>query len=176
MSGKDGALLQAEKMIMENREPSVNRPEIIDLGMVGKITRVDVSILNMLMDGGMIPVIAPVGYGVNGETFNINADFVAAELAAGLGAEKLVLLTDEKGILDAQGKLISTLTEKEAAQLIKDQVITGGMTPKVKACFSALDSGVGKAHIIDGRITHSALLEIFTDKGVGTEILGPSAN
>ena len=171
LSGKDGALIQAEKMMVEKKNPAVDRPEIIDIGMVGKITHVDTSVLEPLEKAGFIPVIAPVGYGENGETFNINADFVAGAIAGAVGAEKLVLLTDEAGILDSNGNLVPTLTEKEAESMIEKGVIKGGMEPKVKACFSALDAGVKKAHIIDGRIAHSALLEIFTNTGVGTEIL-----
>ena len=171
LSGKDGAFIQAEKMMVEKKNPAVDRPEIIDVGMVGKITHVDTSVLEPLEKAGFIPVIAPVGYGENGETFNINADFVAGGIAGAVGAEKLVLLTDEAGILDGDGNLVQTLTEKEAESMIEKGIITGGMEPKVKACFSALDAGVKKAHIIDGRIAHSALLEIFTNTGVGTEIL-----
>lgn len=171
LSGKDGALFQAEKLRVEKKNPAIDRPEIIDIGMVGKVTHVDTSVLAPLEKAGFIPVIAPVGYGQGGETFNINADFVASAIAGAVGAEKLVLLTDEAGILDGDGALVSTLSEKEAESMIESGVIKGGMEPKVKACFSALDAGVKKAHIIDGRIPHSALLEIFTDTGVGTEIL-----
>ena len=170
LSGKDGDLLRAEKMFVEKAGPEVERPEIIDVGMVGKVTHVEVSVIRSLEDSGFIPVIAPVGYGVNGETFNINADFVACSVAGALKADKLVLLTDEAGILDGDKKLISTLTESEAKKLVDKGVITGGMLPKIQACFDALDDGVKKAHIIDGRVKHSALLEIFTDKGIGTEI------
>lgn len=170
LSGKDGGLLRAEKMFIEKAGPELDRPEIIDIGMVGRVTDVDVSILKLMSDGGLIPVIAPVGYGKNGETFNINADFVAGAVAGALGAEKMLLLTDEVGILDADGELISTVTEADAKELVKKGVIRGGMVPKARACFSALDGGVQKAHIIDGRVVHSALLEIFTDKGIGTEI------
>lgn len=170
LSGKDGALLEAEKMFIEKPGPEVDRPEIIDLGHVGKVTRVDVSIIELLGKGDFIPVIAPVGYGVNGETFNINADFVASAIAGALDAAKLLLLTNEVGILDGGGELISTLTEADAEKLVEEGVIKGGMLPKVKACFQALGAGVKKTHIIDGRVVHSVLLEIFTDKGVGTEI------
>lgn len=171
LSGKDGNLIQAEKLMVERVGPAVERPEIIDIGMVGKVTRVDVSVLNTLDNGGFIPVIAPVGAGKNGETYNINADFVAGAVAGALNAAKLLLLTDEIGILDSNKKLIESLTEKEAEELIRDGVIAGGMLPKTKACFSALGAGVKKAHIVDGRAKHSVLLEIFTDKGIGTEIL-----
>ncbi len=170
LSGKDGALIQAEKMFIEKPGPEVDRPEIIDLGHVGKVTRVDVSIIELLTKGDFIPVIAPVGFGINGETFNINADFVASAIAGALNATKLLLLTNEAGILDGGGELISTLTEAGAEKLVKQGVIKGGMLPKTKACFSALNAGVQKTHIIDGRVVHSVLLEIFTDEGVGTEI------
>ncbi|VAX23282.1 Acetylglutamate kinase [hydrothermal vent metagenome] len=171
LSGKDGNLIQAEKMMVERVGPAVERPEIIDIGMVGKVAKVDVSVLNTLDNGGFIPVIAPVGAGKDGETYNINADFVAGAVAGALNASKLVLLTDEVGILDSGKRLIASLTEKEAGELVNSGVIAGGMLPKTKACFSALGAGVKKAHIIDGRVKHSVLLEIFTDKGVGTEIL-----
>lgn len=170
LSGKDGGLVLAEKMFVEKKGPEHERPEIIDVGMVGRVTKVDTSILSSLESSGFIPVIAPVGYGESGETFNINADFVGGAVAGALKASKLVLLTDEAGVLDANGNLISRLTESEAKKLIAKGVITGGMLPKLEACFSALDSGVSKAHIIDGRIAHSVLLEIFTDTGIGTEI------
>ncbi|MGK7346281.1 MAG: acetylglutamate kinase [Candidatus Nitrospinota bacterium M3_3B_026] len=170
LSGKDGGLVTAEKTLVEKKDPATDRPEIIDIGMVGKVTRVDAGILNTLERDGFIPVIAPVGHGEGGETFNINADFVASAVAGALGAAKLVLLTDEAGVLDADGKLISRLTESGARRLIKNGVITGGMVPKAEACFEALAAGAGKAHIIDGRVNHSVLLEIFTDEGIGTEI------
>jgi len=171
LSGKDGSLLEAEKMFIEKNAPEHERPEIIDIGMVGKVTNVNTDILVLLEKGGFIPIIAPVGFGQGGETFNINADFVAGAVAGATRAEKLLLLTDEKGILDSAKNLISTLTENRARELVAKGVITGGMLPKAKACFSALCAGVKKAHIIDGRVTHSTLLEIFTDKGVGTEML-----
>jgi acetylglutamate kinase len=170
LSGKDGGLIRAEKMYVEQAGPETDRPEIIDIGMVGKVTRVNTAVLNHISAGGYIPVIAPVGFDENGGTYNINADFVASAVAAALKAEKLLLLTDEAGVLDADGNLISAVTEDSARELVRKGVIRGGMDPKVKACFSALDAGVAKAHIIDGRTLHSALLEIFTDKGIGTEI------
>jgi acetylglutamate kinase len=170
LSGKDGGLLRAEKMYVEKPGPAEERPEIIDIGMVGKVTAVNTLVIEALQKSGFIPVIAPVGYGVNGETFNINADFVAGAVAGAIGAAKLVLLTDERGILDGEKNFLSTLTEAETKALIASGVIYGGMLPKIEACFTAIDAGVTKTHIIDGRIPHSALLEIFTDRGVGTEI------
>ncbi|VAX17131.1 Acetylglutamate kinase [hydrothermal vent metagenome] len=171
MSGKDGGLIRAEKMYVERSTPETERPEIIDIGMVGKVTHVKTSLLKSFEKDGLIPVIAPVGYGENQETFNINADFVAGAIAGALKAAKLVLLTDEAGILDADGELISTLTESDARKLKAGGVIKGGMSPKVTSCIRALDAGVKKTHIIDGRMKHSVLLEIFTDKGIGTEIV-----
>ena len=170
LSGKDGDMIHAEKLFVEKPGPELNRPEIIDVGMVGKVTSVNSSILNHISSGGYIPVIAPVGYGKGGETYNINADYVASAIAGSIRAEKLLLLTDEAGILDGDKKLISTVTEDCAKDLIGKGIIRGGMVPKVKACFSALEAGVSKAHIVDGRVVHSVLLEIFTDTGVGTEI------
>ncbi len=170
LSGKDGELIQAEKMVIETRGPEVNRPEIIDIGMVGKVTHIETAPLSALESAGFIPVIAPVGYGAKGETYNINADFVAGAVAGALKADKLVLMTDISGIMDADKKLISRLTESETHELIDSGVIHGGMLPKVEACFTALRRGVKKSHIIDGRIRHAALLEIFTDEGIGTEI------
>jgi acetylglutamate kinase len=171
ISGKDGRMIEAEKMFIEKPTADLNRPEIIDLGMVGLIRRINVDVLNVVGRDNFIPIIAPVGVGDSGESYNINADTVAGEIAAALQAEKLVLLTDEKGIYDGNGQLISTLDEKSVERLIDSGVISGGMLPKVKSCFRALDAGVRKTHIIDGRVKHSVLLEIFTDKGIGTEII-----
>ncbi|MBI4665901.1 MAG: acetylglutamate kinase [Nitrospinae bacterium] len=170
LSGKDGNLIRAEKLYVEKAGPEVDRPEIIDVGLVGKVTDVDATVLRALENAGFIPVIAPVGFGENGETYNINADYVAGAVAGALRADKVVLLTDSSGVLDGDKNLISAITESEAKTLIETGVISGGMLPKVDACFSALDAGVHKAHIIDGRVKHSSLLEIFTDTGVGTEI------
>jgi acetylglutamate kinase len=172
LSGKDGRLIEAEKMVITKKTADVDRPEIIDLGMVGKVTKINTAILTTIDRDNFIPVIAPVGVGPKGETYNINADTVAGEIAAAIGAEKMVLLTDEKGILDGDGNLLPALDEKRVAGLIEEGVIKGGMLPKVRSCFTALDAGVKKTHIIDGRVRHSVLLEIFTDKGIGTEIVG----
>ncbi|HKY63302.1 MAG TPA: acetylglutamate kinase [bacterium] len=169
LSGKDGALIKARKLAEEkvsfDRE-GVN--EIIDLGRVGNVSEVNVGILQLLGKDNFIPVIAPVGFSENGEALNINADLVAGAIASALQAEKLVLLTDVEGVKDGQGKLISELTVTKAAKLIGDKIIQGGMIPKVSCCIKALASGVKTAHIIDGRVQHAVLLEIFTDKGVGT--------
>jgi len=170
LTGKDGGLIKARKRLMTKESPDTGAPEILDLGLIGEVEEVDRRVLDALESAGFIPVIAPVGVGPNGETYNINADLVAGSVAAALGAEKLILLTDTEGILDDDGKLIPTLTKEEVERLIKDEVVTGGMLPKVAACFDALGGKVGKAHIIDGRVPHALLLEMFTETGIGTEI------
>lgn len=171
LSGKDGGLLRAEKMVITKQTDDVTRPEIIDIGMVGRITNVNPSLLTTLCKEDFIPVIAPVGAGQNGETYNINADTVAGEIAAALGAEKMVLLTDTQGIWDADKKLVPSLDEKTIKEMIASGIISGGMLPKVASCLRALEGGVKKTHIIDGRVKHAVLMEIFTDTGVGTQIV-----
>ncbi|MGA7965867.1 MAG: acetylglutamate kinase [Gammaproteobacteria bacterium] len=171
LSGKDGGLILAEKMKYIKTGGKDRPPEIIDMGMVGAITSVDSRVLLELMKSGFIPVIAPIGAGKDGETYNINADLVAGAIAASLKARKLILITDTEGVLGGDGKLISTLKKVEALQLIADGDIKGGMIPKVKCCMEALSEGVRKAHIIDGREPHSILLEILTKIGIGTEIV-----
>ncbi len=170
LSGKDGGLIMAEKMRYVREKGMDQPPEIIDMGMVGQITSVDSRVLRGLM-GDFIPVIAPVGAGENGETYNINADIVAGRIAASMEARKLVLLTDTEGVLDSEGNLISSLASEEVRRLIGNGTIKGGMIPKVRCCLEALEGGVGKAHILDGRKQHAILLEIFTRAGVGTEII-----
>ncbi len=171
LSGKDGQLVMAKKMkYLKNRENG-RPPEIIDMGMVGEIISVNDQVVTSLIQSGFIPVIAPVGTGEGGETYNINADLVAGHLAASLDARKLILLTDTEGVLDDEGKLIPTLKMEEVRQLIGNKTIQGGMIPKVNCCVDVLKSGVKKAHIIDGRKEHAILLEIFTRTGVGTEIV-----
>lgn len=171
LSGKDGHLITAKKMKFLKKAEGDKPPEIIDIGMVGDVTSVNSQILNTLTESGFIPVIAPVGVGKKGETFNINADLVAGHIAAALSARKLILLTDTDGVLDKNGNLISTLKRKEATASIKSKVIKGGMIPKVNCCIQALKGGVKKTHIIDGRKSHAILLEIFTKIGIGTEII-----
>ena len=171
LSGKDGGLILAEKMKYIKAGGQDQAPEIIDMGMVGAITSVDSRVLLELMKSGFIPVIAPVGAGNKGETYNINADLVAGKIAASLKARKLVLITDTEGVLGRDGKLISTLKKEEAIEMIGSGDIKGGMIPKVKCCMDALSEGVRKAHIIDGREPHSILLEILTKIGIGTEIV-----
>ena len=171
LSGKDGNLISARKMKYLKKRGENPVPEIIDMGMVGEITSVDTAILDNLMEKEFIPVIAPVGFGCRGETYNINADLVAGKIASALGARKLVLLTDTAGVLDEQGALISTLKVREARDNISNGSIKGGMIPKVTCCLTALGEGVNKTHIIDGREPHAILLEILTKIGVGTEIV-----
>jgi len=168
LSGKDGLLLKAKKLKEEKVSFDRNVNEIIDLGRVGNVAEVNTGILKLLEKDNFIPIIAQVGVSESGEALNINADLVAGALASALQAEKLVLLTDIEGVKDKDGKLISDLNVSRATKLISDKVIGGGMIPKVSCCIKALSSGVRTAHIIDGRVLHAVLLEIFTDKGVGT--------
>lgn len=171
LSGKDGNLIQAEKYFLNAEKAQNTPPEIIDIGLVGKVKNINSQLIVSLAQNGFIPVIAPTGIGENGETYNINADIVAGEMAAALQAEKLLLLTDVQGVLDKNKKLINTMSDKDARKLIEQGVVEGGMFPKVKCCLKALKGGVRKAHIIDGRLKHAILLEVFTDKGIGTEIV-----
>ncbi|HWP58192.1 MAG TPA: acetylglutamate kinase [Candidatus Acidoferrales bacterium] len=170
LSGKDAGLIRARKMNLTISTDGAP-PEIIDLGMVGEIIGINASVINSLDERNFIPVIAPVGVGDNGETYNINADLVAGQVAEALGAEKLILLTDVEGVKDKNGKLLSTLKINQAHRLIQEGVVAEGMIPKVECCIDALKGGVGKTHIIDGRVKHAVLLEIFTEEGVGTEVV-----
>ncbi len=170
LTGKDGGLIQARKLKMTKKSEETGETEIIDIGLVGEVTEVRPGALTTLDQGGFIPVIAPVGVGIGGETYNINADLVAGAVAGALKAEKLILLTDQAGILDNDKNLIPTLNKKKVETLVRSGVIAGGMLPKTKSCFEALDAGCNKVHIIDGRVPHALLLEIFTKEGVGTEI------
>lgn len=171
LSGKDGNLITARKMKYVRRKPDDQAPEIIDIGMVGEVTGVNNDLLEHLIAGQFIPVIAPVGVGENGETYNINADHVAGRIAASLKARKLILLTDTQGVLDQKGNLISSIQGKDSQNLIDEGTVTGGMIPKINCCVEALKGGVKKAHIIDGRKEHAILLEIFTNEGIGTEVV-----
>ena len=171
LSGKDGNLIQARRKIIKKVSPETGAPEIIDLGLVGEVEKINPKILNMIDESGFIPVIAPISAGLNSRTLNINADYVAGEIASALNAEKLILLTDVEGIKDKKDKLISTLNLKKIKSLIANNTISGGMLPKVQACQNALDGNVRKTHIVDGRIPHALLLEIFTEEGIGTEII-----
>ncbi len=171
LTGKDGGLIRAEKLLMEKRRDANLPPEIIDIGSVGRVTEIRPQVIQALDAGGFIPVIAPVGVGEDGATYNINADLVAGRVAGALRAEKLVLLTDVRGILDAGGDLLSSVRRGEVEDLIAAGTIRGGMIPKVRCALDALSDGVGKVHIVDGRVEHAVLLEIFTRGGVGTEIV-----
>jgi len=172
LSGKDGQLILAKKMNVYKRKEDGSPPEPIDIGMVGEVVSVNPSVILAMEERHFIPVIAPVGVGEGGESYNINADLVAGEIASALKAEKLILLTDVPGILDERDQLIRTLDVGRARELLEKGGITGGMIPKVRCCLDALQGGVTKTHIIDGRVEHTLLLEIFTDQGIGTEILG----
>jgi len=171
LSGKDGGLIRAEKYYLNEEKAKDTPPEIIDIGLVGKVKEINGTLLESLVRSGFIPVIAPTGYGDNNETYNINADLVAGAVAASIKAEKLILLTDVPGVLDENSGLINAMNSGRAQELIEAGIIHGGMFPKVKCCLKALREGVGKAHIIDGRLKHAILLEIFTDRGIGTEIV-----
>jgi acetylglutamate kinase len=171
LTGKDGKLIEAKRKIIKKLSPETGVPEIIDLGLVGEVVKINPKLLNSIDEGGFIPVIAPISSGQKSRTLNINADYVAGAVASALKAEKLILLTDVEGIKDKKDKLISTLNLKKIKSLISNRTIAGGMLPKVQACQDAIESGVKKTHIIDGRTPHALLLEIFTETGIGTEIL-----
>jgi len=171
LSGRDGDLIKARKRSIVKSMAKDAPPEIIDIGRVGEVTKVNPAILETLDAQDFIPVIAPVGVGEDGCSYNINADLVAGAVATELKAEKLVLLTDVQGVLDKEGKLISSITCPGTEPLVQSGIIEGGMIPKVECCRHAVAGGVGKSHIIDGRIEHAILLEIFTQQGIGTEIV-----
>jgi acetylglutamate kinase len=170
LSGKDGNLIIAEKMKLTRDRGKGESPEVIDIGMVGEVKAINPGVIEALKRENFIPVIAPVGVGEEGETYNINADLVAGKIASALKAEKLILLTDVEGVKDEKKQLIPTLDAKKAKRLIAQKVISSGMIPKVHCCLDALEEGVTKTHIIDGRVEHAVLLEIFTDVGIGTQI------
>ncbi|MFB3883606.1 MAG: acetylglutamate kinase [Thermodesulfobacteriota bacterium] len=170
LSGKDGGLITAKKLRLAKSGGKGEDPEMIDIGMVGEVKEVNPGVIEALEKENFIPVIAPVGVGGEGETYNINADLVAGKVAAALTAEKLILLTDVEGVMDGKDRLISNLNTKQARRLIGQKIISSGMIPKVNCCLDALEEGVAKTHIIDGRVEHAILLEIFTDVGIGTQI------
>lgn len=170
LSGKDGGLIRAKKLHLPPQEQGTAPPELVDLGMVGEVEGINSDVIKTLDDGDFIPVIAPVGVGKDGKTYNINADLVAGNVAAALRAEKLILLTDVQGVLGKEGNLINSLESKEANDLIVQGIVSEGMIPKITCCLKALAGGVVKAHIIDGRVKHALILEVFTDGGVGTEL------
>ncbi len=170
LTGKDGPLLYARKLTLKRRRESLDAPEIIDLGHVGEVTGVNKPVLDYLAKGDFIPVIAPIGVGEDGASYNINADLVAGKIAEVMQAEKLIILTNIAGLLDKQGKLLTGLSAEEVDALIADGTISGGMLPKMDSVLDAVKAGVQRAHIIDGRIEHAVLLELFTDSGIGTLI------
>ncbi|HAD30198.1 MULTISPECIES: acetylglutamate kinase [unclassified Methylophaga] len=173
LTGKDGSLIFAEKMKFASQEElGVDAPEMIDLGYVGRVTSIDTSVIDMLIHSDFIPVIAPIGVGQDGQSYNINADLVAGKIAEVLQAEKLILLTNTPGLLDADGTLLTGLNAKQVNDLIASGVIYGGMLPKIGCALDAVQAGVTSSHIIDGRVQHAVLLEMFTDEGVGTLIRG----
>ena len=172
LSGKDGELIRARKMVFTRNAPELNVPEIIDIGHVGEVASINTAVVDMLIKGDFIPIIAPIGVGEDGQSYNINADLVAGKLAQVLNAEKLIMLTNTPGVLDSESNILTGLTTAEVGRLIENKIIHGGMLPKINAALDAVNSGVASAHIIDGRVDHAVLLEIFTDKGVGTLIHG----
>ena len=170
LSGKDGGLIRARKLHIVHREDNDKPPEIIDPGLVGEVTHVNPNIINTLTKQDFIPIIAPVGTGDSGETYNINADLVASSIAIALSAGRLILLTDVDGVLDSSGALISSISAESINQMVEEKTISGGMIPKIECALEALKNGVEKVHIINGNKRHALLLELFTDKGIGTEV------
>ncbi|MAE34904.1 MAG: acetylglutamate kinase [Oceanospirillaceae bacterium] len=170
LTGKDGQLLHARKLHVTHKSPELEKPEIIDIGHVGEVSHINTSLLNMLTNSDFIPVIAPIGVDEEGHSYNINADLVAGKVAEVLQAEKLILLTNIAGLMDKEGKILTGLTTQQVDSLIEDGTIYGGMLPKIQCALDAVHGGVNSAHIIDGRVAHSTLLELFTDEGVGTLI------
>jgi len=170
LSGKDGGLIQAEKMHIVYQEDENKPPEILDPGLVGQVTKINPDIINTLTAKGFIPIIAPVGTGNSGETYNINADLVAGHIAQALSAGRFILMTDVNGVLDQAGNLISSIDAETAKKSIKDKTISGGMIPKIECALEALENGVGKTHIINGKKPHALILELFTDEGIGTQV------
>jgi len=170
ITGKDGDLIRARKLALTQQSPELAAPEIIDIGHVGEVHSVNTGVIDTLIQENFIPVIAPIGVGPNGESYNINADLVAGRLAEELAAEKLILLTNTPGILDASGATLASLTSAEVGELIEAETISSGMLPKARCAVAAVNSGVGSAQIIDGTVLHALLLEVFTDAGIGTQI------
>lgn len=175
LTGKDGGLIRARKLEVQQEAPENRVPEIIDVGHVGEVDGIDPSVVEMLESGEFIPVVAPIGVDAEGVSYNINADLVAGKIAEVLGAEKLLLLTNTPGVLDGRGELLTGLSPRRVAELIDDGTIAGGMLPKIRCALDAVAGGVRAAHIVDGRVAHAVLLELFTDRGVGTLIDGSSS-
>ena len=174
LTGKDGDLIRAKKMVFKRAAPEMEAPEIIDIGHVGEVESIDTSVVDTLVKSNFIPVIAPIGVGKDSQSYNINADLVAGKMAEILAAEKLIMLTNSAGLLNGDGDVLTGLSIAEVDDLIKAGVIHSGMLPKINAALDAVKSGVKAAHIIDGRVEHAVLLEVFTDQGVGTLIDGRS--
>lgn len=176
LTGKDGKLIQAKQLKVTHQTPEMLAPEIIDIGHVGEVSAINTDVLDMLRNSDFIPVIAPIGVDDEGNSYNINADLVAGKVAEVLQAEKLMLLTNTAGLLDKEGNLLTGLSTSQVDELIADGTIYGGMLPKIACALDAVKGGVKRAHIIDGRVNHATLLEIFTDQGVGTLITGANDN
>jgi acetylglutamate kinase len=172
LSGKDARPIEASKLTRTRRDPESSIEQVLDLGFVGQPSRIHTEVLEVFRRTEIVPVIAPIGVGPDGQTYNINADTAAGAIAAALQARKLIMLTDVEGVLDRQGRLISQLTAADARRLIEEGTARGGMIPKLETCLAAIEAGVGAAHILDGRLPHVVLLEIFTEAGVGTKING----
>jgi acetylglutamate kinase len=172
LTGKDGDLIRARKLTITRTTPEIQVPEIIDIGHVGEVASIDKSVVEMLTRDNFIPVIAPIGAGEDGHAYNINADLVAGKMAEVLSAEKLILLTNTPGVLNRKGELLTGLSAREVQRLIDDGTIHGGMLPKIRCALDAVRSGVKAAHIVDGRVEHAVLVELFTDEGIGTLIRG----
>ena len=171
ITGKDGRLIRAKRLSGTRQTADMKAPEIIDIGHVGEVSSIDRSVIDLLVQGDFIPVIAPIGVGSDGSSYNINADLVAGKIAEVMQAEKLMLLTNVSGLQDKSGNILTGLSTARVDSLIADGTIYGGMLPKIQCALDAVKSGVASAHIIDGRVPHAVLLEIFTDKGIGTEIV-----
>ncbi|MBK1648695.1 acetylglutamate kinase [Rhabdochromatium marinum] len=170
LTGKDGDFIRARKLLLRRDAPELKEPEIIDIGHVGEVESIDAAVVDMLVGGNFIPVIAPIGVGTDGFSYNINADLVAGKVAEVLHAEKLILLTNTSGLLDEEGRLIKEIDAARVDELIHSGVIQGGMLPKVRCALEAVQMGVGAAHILDGRIEHAVMLDLFTDEGIGSLI------
>lgn len=175
LTGKDASLIEAKKMLIEKATPSLTAPEIIDIGHVGEVIRINREVLDIASHSDLIPVIAPIGTDKQGQTFNINADLVAGAIAEELKAEKLILLTNVSGVENEKGELLSHLTAEQVSSLISSNTIKGGMLPKIQCALDAVSKGVNSAHVIDGRVAHAVLLEVLTDEGVGTKITSAKA-
>jgi acetylglutamate kinase len=175
VTGKDGQMIRAHKMSVTRYSPELDAPEIIDIGHVGEVDQIDTEVLRVILASNFIPVIAPIGVGEDGSTYNINADLVAGKLAEVMQAEKLMLLTNVAGLLDKRGQILTGLTTRQVDELIADGTISGGMLPKIRCALDAVKTGVTSAHIVDGRVPHAVLLETFTDEGMGTLITNKRA-